>query len=280
MGLTKKNAQSAPTAGGAGKADSAKLGADSNGSPALSVNVNAIAFLRNRRNLPWPSVEGLGRIALTAGAQGLTVHPRPDQRHVRFSDLPVLRKLIDEEFSRAEFNIEGNPSDEFIALCRTARPDQVTLVPDDPAQATSDHGWNFRQDGGLLRDVIEELRSIGTRISLFVDGDGDEEAMQLARDLGADRVELYTGPYGGSYGRPERAEELLERLGRTADAAHANGLGVNAGHDLTVANLPALVERIPYLAEVSIGHALMAEAMEHGLAETVRRFRCACGQDF
>ncbi|MGV1833774.1 pyridoxine 5'-phosphate synthase [Rhizobium rhizogenes] len=244
----------------------------------LSVNLNAIAMLRNRRDLPWPSVTGLGRIALAAGASGLTVHPRPDQRHIRFSDLPEIRALIDDEFPEAEFNIEGYPSDEFFDLCASVEPEQVTLVPDDPSQATSDHGWDFRKNHNLLADVIVQYKKIGCRVSLFADGDGDAEAMQIAKAIGADRIELYTGPYGGCHDAPERAAVILDGLGKTADAALANGLAVNAGHDLTVANLPALLKRIPALAEASIGHGLTADALEYGMSETVRRFCRACGQ--
>jgi pyridoxine 5-phosphate synthase len=244
---------------------------------ALSVNVNAIAFLRNRRDLPWPSVEGLGRIALASGAQGLTVHPRPDQRHIRFSDLPVLRRLVD-EFEGAEFNIEGYPTRQFLDLCRKSGADQVTLVPDEPSQATSDHGWDFRRHKAFLIQIVAELKAIGIRVSLFADGDGDEGAMDIVEDIGADRIELYTGPYGGSFDEPQQASSLLELLGRTADAARDRGLDINAGHDLTAANLPKLIARIPYLAEVSIGHELTADALTHGMAETVYRFRRACGQ--
>ncbi|QLF70784.1 pyridoxine 5'-phosphate synthase [Peteryoungia desertarenae] len=244
----------------------------------LSVNLNAIAMLRNRRDLPWPSVRHMGRIALEAGAAGLTVHPRPDQRHIRFSDLPDLRALIDDEFPEAEFNIEGYPSEEFLALCEATAPEQVTLVPDDPSQATSDHGWDLTLHADLLTTVIARLKSKGMRVSIFVDGDGRSEAMTKAKAVGADRVELYTGPYGGCFNRSEEAARQIELLGATADAALAEGLAVNAGHDLTVENLPALVKRIPRLAEVSIGHALTADALEFGMAETVRRFRRACGQ--
>ncbi|WJH39892.1 pyridoxine 5'-phosphate synthase [Aliirhizobium terrae] len=244
----------------------------------LSVNLNAVAMLRNRRDLPWPSVEGLGRIALQAGAAGLTVHPRPDQRHIRFSDLPVIRALIDDEFPHAEFNIEGYPSEDFLALCERIEPEQVTLVPDDPAQATSDHGFDFRASGEMLKPIVARLKKAGMRVSLFADGDGDVEVIKLAKATGADRIELYTGPYGGCFEDPERAAKELDLLGRTADAAFAEGLDVNAGHDLTVANLPALIARIPALAEVSIGHGLTADALEYGMAETVRRFRRACGQ--
>lgn len=244
----------------------------------LSVNLNAIAMLRNRRDLPWPDVAQFGRIALAAGASGLTVHPRPDQRHVRFSDLPVLRALIDDEFPEAEFNIEGYPSEDFLLLCEETQPEQVTLVPDDPSQATSDHGWDFRKHAAFLKETVARLAAGGMRVSLFADGDGDKEAAQLAAETGASRIELYTGPYGGCYDKPDEAQMLLEKLGATADHAKALGLDVNAGHDLTVANLPALVGRIPFLAEVSIGHCLTADALEFGMAETVRRFCRACGQ--
>ncbi len=244
----------------------------------LSVNLNAVAMLRNRRDLPWPSVEGLGRVALQAGASGLTVHPRPDQRHIRFSDLPVIRALIDDEFPEAEFNIEGYPSEDFLQLCERIEPEQVTLVPDDPSQATSDHGFDFRRDGDMLKPIVARLKKSGMRVSLFADGDGDTEAVELAKATGADRIELYTGPYGGCFDDPQNGVAILADLGKTADAAIALGLGVNAGHDLTVANLPALVKRIPRLAEVSIGHGLTADALEFGMAETVRRFRRACGQ--
>lgn len=243
----------------------------------LSVNLNAIAMLRNRRDLPWPSVTGLGRIALREGAAGLTVHPRPDQRHIRFSDLPEIRALIDDEFPKAEFNIEGYPTEDFLALCEKSQPEQVTLVPDDPTQATSDHGWDFRKHESFLKDVVRRLKSGGMRVSLFADGDGDVEAVAAARETGADRIELYTGPYGGCFDDAEAAAREVELLGATADAAHALGMGVNAGHDLTVANLPLLARRIPFLAEVSIGHGLTADALEFGMAETVRRFRRACG---
>lgn len=243
----------------------------------LSVNLNAVAMLRNRRDLPWPSVPHLGKIALQAGARGLTVHPRPDERHIRFADLPVLRALIDDEAPDAEFNIEGYPSEAFLALIEANEPEQVTLVPDDPAQATSDHGWEMTRHAGFLAPVIARLKARGMRVSLFLDGDGREEPVKAARDVGADRIELYTGPYGGCLDDPARQAEILDGLGRTADLAARHGLGVNAGHDLTVTNLPPLVARVPDLAEVSIGHALTADALEYGMAETVRRFIRALG---
>ena len=242
----------------------------------LSVNLNAVAQLRNRRDLPWPSVVGLGRIALQAGAHGLTVHPRPDQRHTRFSDLPDLRALIDDEFPDAEFNIEGYPTEEFLALCEQNQPEQVTLVPDDPAQATSDHGWDFVTNHNFLAPIVARLKKGGMRVSLFADADPDQ--MEAAKESGTDRIELYTGPYGATWDSESAAAEELERLAETAERATELGMGVNAGHDLTVANLPALVQRVPALAEVSIGHGFTADALEYGFAETTRRFLRACGQ--
>lgn len=244
----------------------------------LSVNLNAAALLRNRRDLPWPDVTELGRIALDAGAAGLTVHPRPDERHTRRSDLPAIRKLIDSAFPGREFNIEGNPTEDFLALVEETGPEQVTLVPDEPGQATSDHGWDFVADAERLKAIVARLKKSGARISLFANPDPDPEQIEAAAATGAERIELYTGPYGACHDDADAARHELERLGAAADAALALGLGINAGHDLTVANLPALVARIPALAEVSIGHGLTADALIHGMAGTVRRFRRACGQ--
>lgn len=243
----------------------------------LSVNLNAVAMLRNRRDLPWPSVTHLGRIALQAGAHGLTVHPRPDQRHTRFSDLPALRALIDDEFPRAEFNIEGYPTDEFLALVEEAQPEQITLVPDEPGQPTSDHGWDFIANEEMLTATVMRLRKTGARISLFCDPDAPEAQIAAAKAIGADRVELYTGPYGACHDDSAKAARELETLAKTASMALGAGLGVNAGHDLTVANLPPLAAAIPALCEVSIGHGLTADALEFGMAGTVRRFLGACG---
>jgi pyridoxine 5-phosphate synthase len=241
----------------------------------LSVNLNAVALLRNRRDLPWPDRAQLGRIALAAGAHGLTVHPRPDERHTRRADLPVLRALIDDGFPEAEFNIEGFPDEAFLALVEVNEPDQVTLVPDDPAQPTSDHGWDFEAQFDLLEPVVRRLKKGGMRVSLFANP--DPAGMEAARATGADRIELYTGPYGGCHDDAARAAAELARLAQAAQAARAQGLDVNAGHDLTVANLPALAAAVPFLAEVSIGHGLTADALEHGMAGTVRRFLAACG---
>ena len=240
----------------------------------LSVNVNAIAHLRNRRNVPWPSLVGLGRLALEAGAHGLTVHPRPDERHIRKADVPELTALIRTEFPDREFNIEGYPSPEFLALCQANKPDQVTLVPDDPTQGTSDHGWDINRHQSLLAKVVDQLRAGGMRVSLFIDA--DPAMPSRSHNLRTDRLELYTGPFGSGLTPAARAENLAA-LKATAAAAHILGLGVNAGHDLTRENLPELCAAIPFLAEVSIGHALIGDALTFGLAETVRLFRAACG---
>ena len=243
----------------------------------LSVNLNAIALLRNRRDLPWPSVVDLGRIALQAGAAGLTVHPRPDERHTRFSDLPELRALIDDEFPHCEFNIEGYPTDDFLKLVEENQPEQVTLVPDFPEQETSDHGWDFEGQGNFLRDCVQRLKSGGFRVSLFCDPDANETAIAAAVETGADRVEFYTGPYGSTHDDPEAAKRELEILSATAKLASDAGLDINAGHDLTVANVPGLVAAIPNLAEVSIGHGLTADCLEFGMAGSVKRFLEALG---
>lgn len=242
----------------------------------LSVNLNAIAYLRNRRDLPWPSVTGLGRIALAAGAHGLTVHPRPDERHIRMSDLPEIRALIDDEFPKAEFNIEGYPSEDFLALVERHEPEQVTLVPDDPDQPTSDHGWDFIAHSCFLRETVTRLKFRGMRVSLFSEPDLDQAAIDAAKATGADRIELFTGPYGACHDDSARQANALEKLAKTASLAKVAGLGVNAGHDLTVANLPALARAVPHLLEVSIGHGLTADALEYGMAGTVRRFVEAC----
>jgi pyridoxine 5-phosphate synthase len=239
----------------------------------LSVNVNAIAYLRNRREVPWPSLEGLGRIALEAGAAGLTVHPRPDERHVRAADVPVLLDLV-KEFPGREFNIEGYPDERFLKLVEANRPDQVTLVPDGPAQGTSDHGWDIVMNNAMLKDVIARLGGSGMRVSLFVDP--DPYAPALAKSVGADRVEIYTGPYGGALDAAVAKREL-ERVVATGRAAEQAGVGLNAGHDLTRGNLPPLVRALPNLQEVSIGHAIVADALSFGMAETVRKFRHAIG---
>ena len=236
----------------------------------LSVNVNAIAYLRNRRDLPWPSVEGLSELALGAGAHGITVHPRPDERHIRRSDVTILRQMLRTRWPGREFNIEGYPDERFLKLVEEEKPDQVTLVPDDPSQSTSDHGWNFVNNGKTLRDIINRLHASGSRVSVFIDPNPDAPAM--AKACGADRVEIYTGPYGGAQDSQTMAYEF-EKVVATGRAAESVGIGLNAGHDLTRENLPRLVAALPNLLEVSIGHAITADALTFGMAETVRLFR-------
>lgn len=254
--------------------------------PVLSVNVNAIAQLRNRRNLPWPNVVGLSRIALEAGAAGITVHPRPDERHIRRSDCYDIAMMLRTEFPDREFNIEGYPDERFLELVEDIRPHQVTLVPDDPAQSTSDHGWDTVAHAGFLKPIVERLKAPPSganamfaafalpqmRVAFFIDA---EPAMvKGAAALGADRIELYTGPYGHTFDEQEKAKQL-EVLGVAADAAKAAGLDVNIGHDLTLDNIPALVARAPFIAEASIGHAVTADALLYGMAETVKRYMAA-----
>ncbi|MBI0140959.1 pyridoxine 5'-phosphate synthase [Bartonella sp. W8125] len=238
----------------------------------LSVNLNAIAVLRNRRNLPWPNVVGMGRIALDASADGLTVHPRPDQRHIRFTDLPDIRRLIDDEFPNREFNIEGYPDQAFLDMAELYA-DQITLVPDSPQQSTSDHGWDFGRDSAFLKPVISRLKERSIRVIVFVNPVAD--GLEAAKDIGADGIEIYTGPYGDAYDSDEKQAKALEAVRIVAQRAKELKLLVNAGHDLTVSNLPPLVKRVPWLYETSIGHGLIADALEHGMRETVLRFKRA-----
>jgi pyridoxine 5-phosphate synthase len=239
------------------------------GRTALSVNVNRIALLRNSRPVGLPDLGHLATLALQAGADGLTVHPRPDERHIRAQDVHDLQALL-QRFPQAEFNIEGNPFHNLLPLVRAARPRQCTLVPDAVAQATSDHGWDLDADGARLEPLIAELSALGVRVSLFMDP--VPEAMAHARALGADRVELYTESYARAHGTPAQAERLAA-FAAAARAAHAAGLGVNAGHDLNRHNLPDFLRAVPGVAEVSIGHALIADALEFGIAETVRAYQ-------
>ena len=243
----------------------------------LSVNLNAVAQLRNRRDLPWPSVTGIARVVLDAGASGITIHPRPDERHIRRSDVFELNSLLRADYPEVEFNIEGYPNEDFLDLIEAVGPHQVTLVPDDPSQATSDHGWDFVGDADLLSSVIGRLKSAGRRVSVFCDPDAGVEGAVAAKAVGADRIELFTGPYGACHSAPEKAAAALADLAETAMAAHAIGLGVNAGHDLTLDNLPAFQQSVVGVAEVSIGHALTADALLMGFAAAVRRYRTVLG---
>jgi pyridoxine 5-phosphate synthase len=238
---------------------------------ALSVNVNRVALLRNSRPLDIPNLSHIAELALSAGADGITVHPRPDQRHIRPADVQDLQALL-RRWPQAEFNIEGNPFHNLMPLVRAARPQQCTLVPDEAAQATSDHGWNLDADAARLRPLISELKALGVRVSLFMDPLPD--AMQRAREIGADRVELYTESYARAHGTAAQAE-CLALYARAAQAALDAGLGVNAGHDLNRANLGDFLRAVPGVQEVSIGHALVGDALEFGIAEAVRAYqRC------
>ena len=238
---------------------------------ALSVNINKVALLRNTRHLGIPSVTRAAEICLQAGAQGITIHPRPDERHIRGQDVLELAALM-KSWPRAEFNIEGNPTQNLMDFIRATRPHQATFVPDSEDQFTSDHGWTFPQDAERLAPLIAECRQLGVRVSLFMDPVPGQ--MAAARAIGADRVELYTEPYAAAWGQAGQ-EHQLQAYAEAAQAALDAGLGINAGHDLNRDNLAAFVARVPGLAEVSIGHALIADALELGYAETVRRYQ-AC----
>jgi pyridoxine 5-phosphate synthase len=242
----------------------------------LSVNINKIATVRNTRELGIPSLTKLSLIALQAGADGITVHPRPDQRHVRNEDVPELAAVV-RQFPHAEYNIEGNPFHGLVEHCQSSRPAQATLVPDAREAFTSNHGWNLVELGSperrALAQAIEALHAAGCRVSLFMDPLA--ELMTLARDLGADRVELYTEPYAAA-ALAGTAEPTLQRYARAAEAARKVGLGVNAGHDLSLANLKPFFDAVVGVDEVSIGHALIADALEFGMADTVRRYLALC----
>jgi pyridoxine 5-phosphate synthase len=234
----------------------------------LSVNVNKVATLRNTRALEIPSVIKASRICLDAGANGITVHPRPDQRHIRPKDVHEIAELL-KSYPGAEFNIEGNPFDQYMHFAEEVRPAQCTLVPDARDVPTSNSGWDLtRENMERLRPVIAMLKGFGSRVSLFLNPDRSQ--VERAAAIGADRIELYTEPYGAAFARGDAraGEPYIAAANRARDL----GLGVNAGHDLNLENLPPLVAGIPFLAEVSIGHALIADALELGLAETVRRY--------
>ncbi len=240
---------------------------------ALSVNLNKVATLRNTRPHAEPSVLRAARVVLEAGAAGVTVHPRPDARHIREQDVLDLAQLMREPaWAGREFNIEGYPDDRFLSLIERVRPDQVTLVPDAPEQSTSDHGWDLPADSEFLGPIVARLRKLGCRVSLFADPDA--AVVEGARAVDADRNELYTGPYHDSFGRPEH-DKVLTGLVAAAGQAQQLGLGVNAGHDLTLDNLPTLARAIPWIDEVSIGHHLIGDALFMGLSAAVKAYQ-AC----
>jgi pyridoxine 5-phosphate synthase len=238
---------------------------------ALSVNLNKVALLRNTRHIGIPSVMRAARLVLEAGAQGVTVHPRPDARHIRAADVRELAELM-KQWPQAEYNIEGNPFHNLMEFVREVKPQQATFVPDAVGQFTSDHGWSLPADGDRLAPVIEEAHALGVRVSLFMDP--LSAAMRHAREVGADRVELYTEAYARDHGTPQQ-RTVLQRYEAAAQAALAVGLGINAGHDLNRSNLEDFLHAVPGVLEVSIGHALIADALELGYAETVREYlRC------
>ena len=232
----------------------------------LSVNINKIATLRNARGGNLPDVERFAVDCERFGAQGITVHPRPDERHIRRSDVYALKGLL-----TTEFNIEGNPTEAFVQLVTEVRPAQVTLVPDSPEQLTSNHGWDTKANQERLRALAERFHAAGIRVSVFVDA--DPEMVHYAKEAGADRVELYTGPYAELY--EEDPEKALEMYRPAAEQARKEGLGLNAGHDLNLKNLHAFVSAFPWVDEVSIGHALVADALYLGIEETIKQYRNA-----
>jgi pyridoxine 5-phosphate synthase len=237
---------------------------------ALSVNVNKVALLRNTRHLGIPSVLRAATLCLQAGAHGITVHPRPDARHIRAQDVVELAALM-KQWPQAEFNIEGNPFDNLMDFVREHRPHQATFVPDTPGQFTSDHGW-APADLDRVAPLVAQARALGVRVSLFMDP--DPAAMERVAAIGADRIELYTEPYAAAHGTPDQAAQLA-RYAAAAEAALAVGVGINAGHDLNRDNLTDFLRAVPGVQEVSIGHALIADALEMGYTQTVRDYqRC------
>jgi pyridoxine 5-phosphate synthase len=240
---------------------------------ALSVNVNKVALLRNTRHLAIPSVTRAAELCLKAGAAGITVHPRPDERHIRKQDVFDIAELM-RLWPAREYNIEGNPFHnlmDFVRdLCKQGmKPHQATFVPDSTEQSTSDHGWVFPQDAAALRPLIDECHALGVRVSLFMDP--VPEQMAAAKAVGADRVELYTETWASAWGTP-RAAQVLAGFTATAVAAQAAGLGINAGHDLHQGNLTEFLKAVPGVQEVSIGHAFVADALERGYHSTVKGY--------
>jgi len=236
----------------------------------LSVNLNKIALLRNSRHTGVPDVGHFGRLALAAGAAGLTVHPRPDERHIRATDVPMLADLLRDRRPAVEFNIEGYPDDRLLALIEQARPEQVTLVPDAPDAFTSDEGWRLDlPQEALIAQYLPALKALGARVILFADPDPAVVARMV--DSGVDGIEIYTGSYAAACRTGSQAA-LLAAIAATAEQARQAGLVVNAGHDLNLTNIPALIAAVPFLAEASIGHELTADALEMGFSAAVAAY--------
>lgn len=236
----------------------------------LSVNLNKVALLRNSRHTGVPDLGRFGELALEAGAAGLTVHPRPDERHIRASDLPMLAALLAPRRPAIEFNIEGYPDDRLMGLLEQVRPEQVTLVPDAPDAFTSEEGWKLDADqASLIAAWRPRIKALGSRLILFIDPDAS--VIPRMRDAGVDGVEIYTGGYAAAF-RQDRHMKLLEAIATAAKAARQAGLVVNAGHDLNLRNIPPLVQAVPFLAEASIGHELTADALEMGWKSAVAAY--------
>lgn len=236
----------------------------------LSVNVNKIALLRNSRGGSVPDVLHAALTAIAAGAHGITVHPRPDARHITYEDVHSLKAAL-----RVELNIEGNPTPDFLDMVCDVKPAQCTLVPDEPGQLTSDHGFDLRKSGAALVSIVKRLHDHGIRVSLFMDPTPGD--MALAKQTGADRIELYTEGYASAFARGDYTA-VLDQYVASAAAARAAGLGINAGHDLNQKNLGAFLNAIPDVAEVSIGHALISEAIYDGLVPTVKAYAAICAR--
>jgi len=236
----------------------------------LSVNLNKIALLRNSRRTGVPDLRRFGQLALESGAQGLTVHPRPDERHIRASDVPLLAELMRPYRPAMEFNIEGYPDDRFIQILRDAAPEQATLVPDAPEAFTSEEGWRLDPaQREWVGPAIAAIQALGCRVILFIDP--DPAVIERVRQAGADGVEIYTGAYAAAF-RAGRHAPILAEIAATAGIAHQAGLVVNAGHDLNLHNIPPLMQAVPFLAEASIGHELTADALGNGFAATVAAY--------
>ena len=234
---------------------------------ALSVNINKIALIRNSRGRNYPDVNYFAERFLQLGANGITLHPRPDQRHARYQDVAELKALC--ERYQQPLNVEGYPTPDFLAVVKQHRPTQCTLVPDAPQQVTSDHGWDLCLHADFLQQICQELTPLGIEVSLFVDYDNTDIA--LAKDIGAARVELYTEPYAQAFGT-DQEDAIWQQFARAAQLAQRAGLGVNAGHDLNLQNLARFVQ-IPHILEVSIGHALIVECLEQGIEATMQAYK-------
>jgi len=234
----------------------------------LSVNLNKFALLRNARGADFPNVLQKAKECIEYGVHGITVHPRPDERHTRYSDVYELSDYLKDK-SDIEFNVEGNPVGKFMEIVKDTKPDQCTLVPDDPNQVTSDHGWNLKQDADKVKPIIQELKAQGIRVSLFIDPDPSQ--IELAKKVDADRIELYTEAYADMHGTAQE-QEVLKTYVKAGTVAHKLGLGVNAGHDLNLKNLGLLLRSLPVIQEVSIGHAIVVEAFDYSLKSTIEQY--------